>query len=656
MSPSITILPAITSTDQYQSSQELQWNDIFEFLYFHHRPNTAFVGFFLGYDFTQWFKTLSENRAWYLLSREGIAKRRHKIPHLPPHPVESEGWQFDILAHKRLRLRPKNCNCDIVSCKCEKLPWMYICDSGGFFQSSFLNVIKPGNWPESVIPSRQYEIIKEGKERRSSASLDEQMMLYNREENKALASVLKILDESFQTLGIKLTAQKWFGPGQAAQAWMKSRAPTSAQIQERIPEWFLDAARKSYFGGWFEIMAHGIIPEQSHEYDINSAYPFVVASLPCMLHGIYKRGKRQPKPDLEQKTLYLVRARLETTGDNRRYIGTMLHRDKRGRICRPLKTEGWFWKDELDSAIKAGLVGKVKYHEWVSYEPCNCKPPMLGIRKLYETRLRVGKDTPLGKACKLIYNSMYGKFAQSVGNPMYGNPVYASRISSGCRRMILDAIASHPNGARDVLMVATDAVYFANPHPKMDEGNQLGQWEHKTKSNLTLFKPGVYWDDHAREEIKRGEHPNFKARGISAKDFADSIMDVDVMFDQWFDKDRISNIDEWPSVTYTPNFTMTTALQALIQHDWSLAGLVEFNKEMTQNSYPGEKRTDKAYLDSEYGFFRSMPRKTEDYHSVEYKKMFGMDNPFSQESIEQFGISPDEYPATGIFRILRGQE
>lgn len=535
---------------------------------------------------------------------------------------------------------------------------MYICDTGGFFQTSFLNVLgKNGsNWPDDVISLEQYQKIEEGKVRRSDAVLDEEMMLYNREENKALASVLNVLDESFQSLGIKLKAQQWFGPGQAAQAWMKSRAPTSEQIQERVPDWFLEAARKSYFGGWFEIMAHGIIPGESYEYDINSAYPYIIASLPCLLHGIYSRGKGKPKPDLEQTALCLVRARLETTGDNRRYIGTMLHRDKRGRISRPLKTEGWFWKDEIDSAIKGGLIGKAKYFEWCSYIPCKCPNPMRGVRLLYETRLRVGKDTPLGKACKLIYNSKYGKFAQSVGNPMFGNPIYASRITSGCRRMILDAIATHPNGSKDVLMVATDAVYFANPHPNLSEGSQLGQWERKTKSNLTLFKPGVYWDDHAREEIKRGEHPNFKARGISAKDFADSIMDVDVMFDGWFNGDKVTNLENWPSVTYTPNFTMTTALQALIQHDWSLAGEVHDDKEMTQNSWPGEKRIDRAYLDREYGFFRTMPRKQDDYHSTEYKKMFGMEDPFSPEYLEQFGITPDEFPATGIFRVLRGQE
>jgi hypothetical protein len=650
MSAIITIQPA--TTDQQEIHDELQWNDIFQFLYHHHEKGIAYVGFVLGYDFTQWFKTLPEGRAEILLTRQGRAKRRHRRPHLPPHPVECQGWQFDILAHKRLRIRPKLCNCEFATCKCEHAPWMYICDTGAFFQTSFLKVIE--SWPELISPEI-YDKIKVGKERRSDATLDEEMEYYNRLENQSLEYVLTELDKAFQSLGICLSAPKWFGPGQAAQAWMKNRAPSRKIIQERVPEWFLDSSRKSYIGGWFELFAHGIIPGQSYEYDINSAYPHVIASLPCLLHGIYNRGKRKPPIHLESPEICLVRARVESPKHHRRYIGSMLHRDKRGRICRPVKTEGWFWLHEIQAAEKADCIGSVKYYEWMSYTPCKCKPPMREVHDLYTLRLSVGKDSPLGKACKLVYNSMYGKFAQSVGDPLFGNAVYASLITSGCRTMILNAIASHPTKCRSVLMIATDAVYFTSPHPDLSISSKLGDWNQKIKENLTLFKPGVYWDDKAREDIKRGDHPNFKARGISAKDFAESIMKVDIQFDSWFDKDRIEFLDEWPSVTYIPRFSMTTALQALIQHDWSLAGQVFTDKEITQNSWPGEKRVPKAYKDGY--FYRTFPRDLRrDYKSTEYKKQFGMENPWSDESLEQFGITDDEYPAVGAFRVLRGNE
>jgi hypothetical protein len=95
--------------------------------------------------------------------------------------------------------------------------------------------------------------------------------------------------------------------------------------------------------------------------------------------------------------------------------------------------------------------------------------------------------------------------AQSVGQPKYANAVYASLITAGCRCMILDAIASHPLRTEAVLMIATDRIYFTAPHPALPVSNRLGDWETKTLHNLTLFKPGTYWDDETRKKARSGE-------------------------------------------------------------------------------------------------------------------------------------------------------
>src|SRR5690349_21114476 len=53
--------------EQISDPEGLSYSDIFPFLYGIHARNggrnTAYVGFFLGYDFTQIFKTLPEERA-----------------------------------------------------------------------------------------------------------------------------------------------------------------------------------------------------------------------------------------------------------------------------------------------------------------------------------------------------------------------------------------------------------------------------------------------------------------------------------------------------------------------------------------------------------------------------------------------------------------
>lgn len=220
---------------QIEDSSGLDFADVFDFLYAEHAANgardTAYVGFFLGYDFTQIFKTLPEDRARMLLSKEGIALRQHRSrvngvlqnggrPGMPPHPVEHAGWQFDMLGNKRLKLRPKICDCPEASCKCPgKKPWMYVCDVGSFFQTSFLNVINPKGWADgtAIVTPDEWALIEAGKSKRSTAHLDDDMRMYNRLENTILSRVMVTLDTGFKDIGVRLSPKQWFGPGQAAQ-------------------------------------------------------------------------------------------------------------------------------------------------------------------------------------------------------------------------------------------------------------------------------------------------------------------------------------------------------------------------------------------------------------------------------------------------------
>src|SRR5262245_6054987 len=135
--------------DQLENESGLEWDEVFKFLYSHYEKGTAFCGFFLGYDFNQIFKTLPEERAWRLLTREGQASRKRRGKRPDPFPVRHKGWEFDILGMKRLKIRPIDCDHKREKgkkqCRCKYRPWMAICDAGGFFQQSFLSVINPEN-------------------------------------------------------------------------------------------------------------------------------------------------------------------------------------------------------------------------------------------------------------------------------------------------------------------------------------------------------------------------------------------------------------------------------------------------------------------------------------------------------------------------------
>lgn len=632
--------------------------EIFGFLYeqFKANPEASFCGYYLGYDFNMWLRLLPRDRAYYLLTENGRRQRQRvcKCPRntrcghkrLPPHSVEYGGWQFDILGYKRFKLRPKICECRTPTCKCQgQARWMYINDAGPFFQSSLITAIDPARWPEPIVTPGEFATILEGKNLRGAAKLDDDMRRYNRLENEIGARLLDQLNRGFTNAGIKLTKKQWFGPGQAAQAWMRleGKLEHTTNAVRGYPQALKDALIATYYGGWFEITCHGIIPGVTYEYDINSAYPSIASRMPCMC-GKWVHSEDWPAGGLRHTWLYggnVSKLRLCQVGimGNDPFLGGLPYRAKTGHVLHPRYTRGWYWQHEIDAARRAGLISNVTYYETWEYEPCKHRAPLRALAGLYEGRQRVGKDTPEGKAYKLVYNSVYGKLAQSLGDPAFANPVYASLITSGCRTMILDAIARHPGKGRAVVMVATDGVYFLDRHPGLDAdlGDGMGQWSRAEKRDLTLFKPGVYWDNHSRELINAGKAPRFKARGINAADFARSVSDVDAMFDTWT-VDAAPDID-WPVVKFRSRFSQVSVLQAL---QWTagvkqtglregkyraLAGLVMAGKELEQQAKPEAKRNagTLAY-DPLAGVWRTRPWDLRGAPaSTPYERRFGLD-------------------------------
>ena len=393
----------------------------------------------------------------------------------------------------------------------------------------------------------------------------------------------------------------------------------------------------------------------SYEYDLNSAYPHFIAQLPCLLHGTYSRGTGDP-PYSNPRSIVLVN--VTATASNIK-IGPVPHRTKDGHILRPLVSRGWHWLSEIRAAISSGLIGDIEYHEWAKYNPCKCKPPARGVQGLYEHRLAVGKASVMGVAAKLIYNSMYGKFAQSIGEAPYGNWVYASLITSGCRTEIIKAIGSHPGGIDSLLMVATDGVFFDSPHPGLPLSNRLGEWEETTRNDLTQFKPGVYWDDRAREAIRDDKPVKFKARGINARKFQEHIASIDSQFACWFIGEKIpeSRTDiyltkpeqnrpyilaqaeqGWPAIVFRIGFSMTSVVQALEWNNWREAGQVSTENVAAHTSSPYDKRENphwnfkKERLETD-----ARELKPEDIQTTYYEKGI-WDEPWAWDFKESKGI------------------
>lgn len=744
----------------WKDGRQLEFIEMMEFLYaqYTENPNAAFVGFYLGYDFIQWEKLLPERQAWLLLTTKGMAERksqRKKRANPYPDAVVYEGWEFDIMAGRRWRVRPHthhmseyNGMCRNRTCrkimgdpstrsfddgpayiqpgemefvipetaegteeytgdaelfwsffksghtvgkevKVKAQGWMYICDTGPFWQTSFLNVINPEAWKDKVTghgnpvcTEDEYNIVVTGKANRGttaeyrSTDYYDDMQRYNVLENDILARVTKRLNEGFMNdvIPIKVVKEDWYGPGRAAQLWMdmlhariaepsavdsnrSARAKgdyeterlneggiLNADIYMSLPSWFYDAAQASYYGGWFEQFMHGHIGDV-WEYDINSAYPFIIASLPCLHttgthNGVYSDGEGDGYPDGNNRYTLVY----GTVRGSDSYIGAMPYRSRQGNILRPSITKGWYWLHEVEAARRAGLVDSMEVERWVSFLACECSPPFnpsdIGITRMYQMRLDVGKNSPQGKSAKLVYNSAYGKTAQSIGTPKYANPVYASLITAGCRTLILDAIASHPGGSSCVAMVATDGVYFTDRHPGLTlSKEELGAWDETFKPGMTQLMPGVYWDDKAREKIREGGTPGIKSRGINAKDLASQIESLDHQFALAHVALAEGGEYNWPEMSLTINFLMDSAKLALQRGKWDTAGRVQHDSVRSISANPVSKRVPIGYRDGATGVTRTpVYERGIDIASTPYTKAFG----FVNESDLQIGRDGDD--------------
>ncbi len=671
---------------------ELHYDQIFTALWeqYLQNPDAVFVGFSLGYDFNMWTRHFTEREAYQLYHKSAINKRKRTGPNPEPWPVYVGGkWEVDILAGRRFRLAPHyhkglkdapdHCRCGSAIpyptdfgpigdecdfddfCRPSKNPRMYVCDTFGFWQCSFLAAINPKSWPGTPIATdEEYAIISEGKSLRSAYNVRvgetwflADMAKYNRAENAVLARITEKLNEGFMGIGLKLDRANWYGPGRAAQAWLNTLIPRNEWVPSKsnpdklisplsrehhndvLEEWQTEIGRLTYYGGWFEQFAHGHIPGTIWEYDINSAYPAVIAELPCLLHGRWTRGSEREFSELPTHGITAVHGTF--VGSNR-YIGGLPYRTRQGAIVHPHETVGWYWSHEISAAIDAGLIDDVVVKEWVHYEPCNCPPPMRGIANLYAARIdpAVGKNSPRGKSYKLVYNSAYGKFAQSIGNPRFGNGIYASLITAGCRATILRAIATHPMGPRAVTMVATDGVYFTSPHPSLDmTPNKLGCWEESSMTGMTQLMPGIYWNDNARAAVRDGSTIKVKSRGISGRDLAESMEALDRLFDDF----AING--EWPEFKLKVGFAMTSAKQAITRNQWHTACHVAHNEDRTINSRPINKR-DHSTVYYEDGMARTPIRVMDDPETTPYSKMFGYLE-YMEELRQQlnWGMTPD---------------
>ena len=457
---------------------------------------TIFSG---GYDFTMILRGLPHVVIRDLLNRDGRTNDNGYV-----RPARWGELRLDYIPHKRLSVG-RGTNTIVIH------------DVFGFFQTSFVKALE--EWEIGTAEERQQ--IAEGKLRRGSTDvLDPEELRYNERECQLLAEMMEKLNQV--TLSLTLSASPYEGAGAIASSLF--RLHITKPIKERnkrlgedeqepltfreidpaetrgLPTW------DAYYGGRFEITAHGPIPVTVYEYDINSAYPAAITNLPCLLHGKWAHNRKGAGPS-DPYTVGYIKWRIPVD----RPYGPLPHRNKAGNVTFPASGAGWYWSVEWPTNPEEYEV----LETWTWIPSCEHRP-FYWVADRYQQRKAHKQAGRKGQAMmlKLGYNSLYGKMAQSVGAAPWRNSVYAGLVTATCRRWLRDAADQKPE---DIIMFATDGIYSLSPLD-LPINDELGGWEAGEYEGMHIVRPGIYFSPDGKARVK--------SRGIASKTITDNAEEI----------------------------------------------------------------------------------------------------------------------------------
>ena len=364
-----------------------------------------------------------------------------------------------------------------------------------FFQKSFVAACDEylGDWPER-------ELVMKGKGNRGVFTQDDKET--TREYCFAELAVLNRLMEELRRrlFRVGLRPSRWNGPGAIATSLFR-REDIKAHL-EATDQMRIDATRRAYFGGRFEVAQVGHYEGKVYEYDINSAYPAAMRYLPSLAGGSWIHSKRISEIQSNFSLVHLQYSIARSEAGESRLLGAAPSRDKKGAIAYPVSGTVWLWEVEAkgvrDWVDKTG--GSWEVLETWQFKPVTDERPFGFLEPLYEQRKAlkaVGDGAHVG--IKLGINSLYGKTAQQVGwtvdannnvkLPPYHQLDYAGFITASCRAQIWNAYISNPDA---IIAIETDAIFSTEPL-NLDIGDKLGQWEQTVFNDITYVQSGTYW-------------------------------------------------------------------------------------------------------------------------------------------------------------------
>jgi len=465
---------------------------------FPRRPDVYHVGFFFDYDVTMILRDILRESPETMQEIMAPSDKHYRKM------VRWDKYMISYIPKKRFSVR-------LYGDRSNKF---VVHDTRAFFQMSFVKALKTYGITGQEINSngdREIDLIESMKTQRSGFTLDRarEIMDYCRMECRLLSDLMTEVRDRFADA--KMDASPYEGPGPVAGKVLKAHGFKDSDQWTDLAVRAI--ARQAYYGGRFEIAAHGTIDGVVNEWDLKSAYPWAMTQLPCLQHGVWTKIDTSSTRRAADVDGLWVGPVTWTTDDAPSHphagrFGPLPFRMPDGRIMFPEAGNGVYW------SVEVPWWAKVPSYVWRYHATCNCDP-FAWIERMFKDRAAMERERPgSGIALKLVLNSMYGKLAQRVGARPYFNSVWSGLITALTRARVR---ALYDQGY-PVVMFATDAVFvlgdehpFGNTmHTDYRMGSGLGEWEHAGRyEHLTIFQPGVYFDEQAAK---------FKTRGVPMRE------------------------------------------------------------------------------------------------------------------------------------------
>lgn len=352
-----------------------------------------------------------------------------------------------------------------------------ICDSFGFFQSSFVKALEAWKVED---PDGAIERMKAERSNFGPEDADE-VLAYCLSECRLLVELMRKLEGALTQANLR--PAKWNGAGAVAAALLQREQVHRHKVDDdTFPPEIYEAIMHSYFGGRVEVFIQGHM-ENVTNYDVRSAYPYEATSLPS-LHGEWERVETYSE---DPYALWLVEWNIPVD-----YCVMPFPYRKKGAITYPSAGKGWYHAREVIQAMRY-YSNYIKIHSGYIFRPSSEYKPFSFIPRIFEERAEAKRNGLASeKALKLGLNSLYGKTAQGIGykgkTPKFRSFFWAGMITAGTRGRLLDMACHAP---KHCVSVATDGIVFTKD-PQLELSDDLGGLERTEWQDFFIAQPGIY--------------------------------------------------------------------------------------------------------------------------------------------------------------------